>query len=111
MKRQKTWVIPALIILGLLSLVWAGPALAGAKSYPVAVFGEIQYLEHLNGYVVQGVLPDEPGGSWGQYFIQNPKPNVLNKYAGTGRQVTVQGKMKEGSSVIFKVNKIDGRRY
>ena len=71
---------------------------------PITVTGKIAYGARTGGYYIQGEKPPAV------LIIVNQNPEILGELAKAGKEVTVEGRLREGADLFF-VEKIDGKPY
>ena len=76
------------------------PALKGMK---IMVVGKIVKDESMGGYYIQGKKPPEI------FRIMNQNPKVLEGYAKSAKEVTIEAHSAMGDNLI--VDKIQGKKY
>lgn len=118
MKRNVTVLISCLLVLAVVAQIGvalgaaapAAPQESTVTNLPdgsIAIEGYIKYDQALNSYVVQALMPE---GVYGRYLISNPEDKVLEKLAGKGEVVAVQG-YQTGASFALEVQTINGKPY
>jgi hypothetical protein len=76
---------------------------AAAKPMKITVVGKIVKDESMGGYYIQGTKPRE------LFRILNQNPKVLEQYAKSGKEVTIEARSEVGDNLI--VEKIEGKKY
>jgi hypothetical protein len=74
-----------------------------AKAMKVTVIGKIVKDESMGGYYIQGKKPPEI------FRIVNQNPNVLEKYAKNGKDVSIEAHSVMGDNLV--IEKIQGKKY
>jgi hypothetical protein len=117
MKRNTAVLISCLLVMA--TLVQIGVALGSTPAAPqestvttlpdgaIVIEGHIKYDKALNGYVVQALMPK---GNFGRYIIANPDDEVLEKLAGKGEVIVVQG-YQTGAAFSLEVQTVNGKAY
>jgi hypothetical protein len=76
---------------------------AAAKPMKFTVVGKIVKDESMGGYYIQGTKPPEI------FRILNQNPEVLGKYAKSGKEVTIEARSEMGDNLA--IEKIEGKKY
>ena len=74
-----------------------------AKAVKITVVGKIVKDQSMGGYYIQGKKPPEI------FRIVNQNPDVLEKYAKSGKDVTIEAHSAMGDNLV--VEKIQGKKY
>jgi hypothetical protein len=93
----------ALAFLNVNALAQTSPQPPAAKMMKVTVVGKIVYKKSIGRYIVQE-KPLEAS------IIVNQNPGVLEKYAKSGKRVTIQGRRTFGRDNLI-IEKINGKNY
>jgi hypothetical protein len=76
---------------------------AASKTMIITVVGKIVNNESMGGYYIQGTKPPEV------YRIVNQNPKVLEQYAKSGQEVTIEAHSAMGDNLV--IDKIEGKPY
>jgi hypothetical protein len=76
---------------------------AAAKPMKITVVGKIVKDESMGGYYIQGKKPPEI------FRIVNQNPKVLEKYAKSGKEVTMETHSAMGDNLVIET--INGKKY
>jgi hypothetical protein len=76
---------------------------AAAKAMKITVVGKIVKDESMGGYYIQGKKPPEI------FRIMNQNPTVLEKYAKSGKEVTMEAHSAMGDNLVIET--INGKKY
>jgi hypothetical protein len=76
---------------------------AAAKSLKITVVGQIVKDESMGGYYIQGRRPREI------FRILNQNPKVLEGYATSGKEVTIEARSQLGDNLV--IENIEGEQY
>jgi hypothetical protein len=74
-----------------------------AKAVKLTVVGKIVKDESMGGYYIQGKKPPEV------FRIVNQNPTVLEQYAKSGKEVTIEARSEVGDNLA--IEKIEGKKY
>jgi hypothetical protein len=76
---------------------------SAAKVLKITVVGKIVEDASMGGYYIQGKKPPEI------FRIVNQNPQVLGKYAKSGKEVTIEAHSALGDNLV--IDKIQGKKY
>jgi hypothetical protein len=109
-KKLATLVVAALFFLasasgsGLAQQKAPAPAKpAAAQAMKITVVGKIVMDKSMGGYYIQGKKPPEI------FHIVNQNPKVLEKYAKSGKEVTMETHSTMGDNLVIET--INGKKY
>jgi hypothetical protein len=74
-----------------------------AKAMKITVLGKIVKDESMGGYYIQGKKPPEI------FRIMNQNPKVLENYAKSGKDVTIEAHSALGDNLVIEA--INGKKY